>query len=82
LPPLSIRVSWADEILVIDSFSSDETVAIADKEKGARVLQRNLFDTHAKQKNFAIEQAVHFDWIFHSRCRRTRNARTAKGDRL
>lgn len=52
---------WADEILVIDSFSSDETVAIA-QQKGAKVLQR-VFDTHAKQKNFAISQATN-SWIF------------------
>jgi glycosyltransferase involved in cell wall biosynthesis len=54
-------VNWADEILVIDSFSTDETVTIA-QEKGAKVLQRT-FDTHARQKNYAIEQAD-FDWIF------------------
>jgi glycosyltransferase involved in cell wall biosynthesis len=54
-------VSWADEILVVDSYSTDRTVAIA-KELGVKVLQRP-FDTHARQKNWAIDQAAH-NWIF------------------
>lgn len=54
-------VSWASEIIVIDSFSEDETVAIA-KQKGAVVLQR-VFDTHARQKNYAIAQASN-RWVF------------------
>jgi len=55
------QVNWADEILVIDSFSKDKTVEIARK-MGAKVLQRN-FDNYSSQKNYAIEQARH-DWIF------------------
>ncbi len=54
-------VSWADEILVVDSYSTDRTVAIA-KQSGAKVLQRP-FDTHARQKNWAINNATH-NWIF------------------
>lgn len=54
-------VSWADEVIVIDSLSTDETVAIASK-KGAKVLLKE-FDTHARQKNYAIAQAT-YDWIF------------------
>lgn len=54
-------VSWADEILVIDSYSTDRTVAIA-KQFGVKILQRP-FDTHARQKNWAIDQATH-NWIF------------------
>ena len=54
-------VSWADEILVVDSYSTDRTVLIA-KELGIKVLQRP-FDTHARQKNWAIAQAKH-NWIF------------------
>jgi len=55
------QVAWADEILVIDSYSQDKTVEIA-KKLGAKVIQRN-FDNYSSQKNFAIEQAQH-DWIF------------------
>lgn len=48
-------VSFADEILVVDSFSSDETVAIA-QQKGARIIQRT-YQNSASQKNWAIPRA-------------------------
>ena len=54
-------VSFADEIIVIDSFSSDKTVEIA-KSLKVRLLQRK-FDDFSSQKNYAIEQATH-DWIY------------------
>jgi glycosyltransferase involved in cell wall biosynthesis len=47
--------SIADEIVVIDSFSTDETVNIA-VQKGARVVQHK-FEGHIEQKNYAITQA-------------------------
>ena len=53
-------VSWADEILVIDSFSTDNTVSIC-KKLGAKVLQRE-YNYAANQKNWAIPQATH-PWI-------------------
>lgn len=48
-------VQWADEILVADSFSTDNTVAIAQKH-GARVIQRE-YGYSSSQKNWAIPQA-------------------------
>lgn len=54
-------VSWADEVIVVDSFSTDNTLAIA-KEKGARILQRE-YEHSASQKNWAIPQATN-EWIF------------------
>lgn len=54
-------VSFADEIIVIDSFSSDKTVEIA-KSLNVRLLQRK-FDDFSSQKNYAIEQATH-EWIY------------------
>jgi len=54
-------VSWADEILVIDSHSSDATVELATK-AGARVLCRD-WPGFVGQKQYAVEQARH-DWIF------------------
>jgi len=48
-------VDFADEIIVIDSFSTDKTVAIV-KESNAILLQR-VFDNFSNQKNFAIEKA-------------------------
>lgn len=53
-------IKWADEILVIDSFSTDNTVALCEK-FGARVLQRK-YNFAADQKNWAIPQAKH-PWI-------------------
>ncbi|MGO3707624.1 MAG: glycosyltransferase family 2 protein [Mesonia hippocampi] len=53
-------VDFADEILVVDSFSTDGTYEKA-LEKADRVLQRK-FDYHAAQKNWAIPQASH-QWI-------------------
>ncbi len=52
---------WADEIIVFDSFSEDETVEIARKE-GARVLQRP-FDNYAAQRNAALD-AAETPWVF------------------
>jgi glycosyltransferase involved in cell wall biosynthesis len=51
----------ADEVLVVDSFSTDNTVAIA-RAKGARVMQHQ-FEGHIQQKNWAKEQAA-FDFVF------------------
>ncbi len=60
LPACLDSVAFADEVLVVDSFSSDATVAIA-KERGARVLQHE-YGYSALQKNWAIPQASH-EWI-------------------
>ncbi|HVF49650.1 MAG TPA: glycosyltransferase family 2 protein [Pyrinomonadaceae bacterium] len=54
-------VAWANEILVVDSESSDATREIA-RECGARVVVR-AWPGFAAQKQFAAEQAAH-DWIF------------------
>ncbi len=53
--------SFADELLVLDSGSADETVALA-QAAGARVATR-AFDNYAAQRNAALELA-RGDWIF------------------
>lgn len=53
-------VKFADEIIVVDSFSTDNTVKIA-KENGVRLLQRE-YENSASQKNWTIPQASH-EWI-------------------
>ena len=53
-------VSWADEIVVVDSGSTDRTREIA-VECGARVLH-NPWPGFAAQKQFAVDQASH-EWI-------------------
>jgi len=50
----------ADEILIVDSSSSDETLNIAQK-YGARIIQRE-YQYSASQKNWAIPQAKN-EWI-------------------
>src|SRR5579884_3689362 len=49
-----------DEIVVVDSGSTDRTTEIADK-LGARVIE-NAWEGYAKQKNFATQQCSH-DWV-------------------
>lgn len=53
-------VKWADEILIVDSFSTDNTVEIAEK-MGAKVFSHEYVYS-AKQKNWAIPKAK-YDWI-------------------
>lgn len=53
-------VSWADEILVVDSGSSDRTPEIA-RERGARVVEHPMKD-FADQRNYAMDQATG-DWV-------------------
>ena len=53
-------VQFADEIIIIDSFSTDNTVKIAKKHNV--VLIQRIFDDYSSQKNFAIDKATH-NWI-------------------
>ena len=52
---------FADEIVIVDSFSSDETVVLASKHPKVTVFQR-VFDNFSAQKNFAISKAKN-DWV-------------------
>src|SRR5512134_1493109 len=54
-------LSWADEIIVVDSESTDRTVEIA-RGFTDRVFVRP-WPGYSAQKNFAAEQAAN-DWIF------------------
>lgn len=57
------QLTWAREIVVVDSFSTDDTLAIVAKVPQARVVQRK-FDSHASQWNFATaETGITTDWI-------------------
>lgn len=60
LPDALASVAWADEIVVVDSESTDQTVEIA-RAAGARVII-HPWPGYAEQKNFAETQASH-PWI-------------------
>ncbi len=53
-------VSFADEVMVVDSYSTDRTVELA-QQFDIRLLQRE-YEHSASQKNWAIPQASH-EWI-------------------
>ena len=53
-------VRWMDELIVVDSFSTDRTVELA-RQYTDKVLQR-AWPGHVLQKQFALEQATG-DWI-------------------
>ena len=52
---------WCDEILVVDSFSTDRTPEIAQRYEKVRFHQRTYFGS-AAQKNWAMDQ-VQNEWI-------------------
>ena len=54
-------VAFAEEIIVIDSFSTDKTVELAES-RGVKIVQRK-FDNFSNQKNFALDLASH-EWIY------------------
>src|SRR5215213_5431025 len=56
-------LSWAREIVVVDSFSSDDTTAIASSFANVRVVHR-AFDCHRNQWEFGLRQTqITTDWV-------------------
>ncbi len=55
------RLSWANRIVVIDSYSTDETLQILQSYPQVQILQRQ-FDTHTNQWNYALQQ-VNSEWV-------------------
>jgi glycosyltransferase involved in cell wall biosynthesis len=57
------RLRWAKDIVVVDSGSTDSTLAFVAKFPNTRVFNRR-FDTHAKQWRFAVEETqITTDWF-------------------
>lgn len=55
-------VKWSDDIVVLDSFSTDRTVEIA-RAAGARVIQR-VFDNYASQRNAGLnKEKLKHPWV-------------------
>jgi glycosyltransferase involved in cell wall biosynthesis len=55
------RLKWAKEIIIIDSYSSDETLDILNSYSQVKLCQRK-FDTHTEQWNYGLAQ-VESDWV-------------------
>lgn len=64
LPACLASVKWCDDVVVLDSFSTDQSVEIA-KREGARVIQRR-FDNWASHQNWAMDNiSFKYDWAFY-----------------
>lgn len=55
------KLTWADRIVVVDSYSTDQTLEILKKYPKVDVFKRK-FDSHAPQWNYGLCQ-VETDWI-------------------
>jgi glycosyltransferase involved in cell wall biosynthesis len=55
------QLTWAKQIIVVDSFSTDETINILASYPQVKFFQRT-FDTHATQWNYGLEQ-VSTEWV-------------------
>lgn len=65
LPGCLESVSWSDDIVVFDSYSTDRTVEIAN-EFGARVVQRK-FDNWSRHQNWAVQNIdFMYPWVYYT----------------
>lgn len=56
-------LNWCDDIVVLDSYSTDATVALA-RSAGVRVVQ-NRFENFGQQRSFAMEHVEYrHEWVF------------------
>ncbi|MCH2175603.1 MAG: glycosyltransferase family 2 protein [Lentisphaeria bacterium] len=64
LPNCLKHIDWCDDIVVIDSYSTDESVNICEK-AGARIFLRK-FDNFAGQRNYGLAEIdFKHEWVFH-----------------
>ena len=54
-------LKWCDEVIVIDDYSEDKTVKMAEK-LGAKIIKHHLNDDFAAQRNFGLSQAQS-NWV-------------------
>ncbi len=54
-------IDFADEIIVVDSYSTDKTVRIVESFKNVKLIQNHFVD-YTSQRNFALDQAKN-SWI-------------------
>lgn len=55
-------VKWSDDIVVFDSFSTDQTVEIA-RAAGARVIQR-AFDNERNHRTASLRVSFKYPWVY------------------
>jgi glycosyltransferase involved in cell wall biosynthesis len=55
-------VRWTDEVVVVDTGSTDKTIAIAES-LGARIVRTEPFAGFGTMRNRAVEACTH-DWVF------------------
>lgn len=57
------QLRWARDIVIVDSFSNDDTIDLTQQFPQVRTFQRP-FDTHAKQWNFGLtETGIKTPWV-------------------
>lgn len=56
--------SWADEIFIVDSYSTDKTLEIA--KKYTNKIYQHTFENYGRQRNWAQENLpIKNEWLFH-----------------
>ena len=59
-----LALSWSDDVVVVDDYSTDDTKELAEA-SGARVV-RHRFASFAQQRNWAMEHAdLKHEWVLH-----------------
>src|SRR5512141_2507062 len=57
-------LGWADEIIVVDSYSTDDTVARATAARSDVRVLRNRFEDFGQQRNWSIDHSIpRNEWI-------------------
>ena len=54
-------LSWCDEIIIVDDYSTDQTISLA-KKYAKQVYERHLGDDFAAQRNFGLSKTSH-TWV-------------------
>lgn len=57
-------IKWADEIIIVDSYSQDSTVQVA-KQYTSKIYYKRFTNDFSEQRNFALQQvSLNSNWVF------------------